>query len=80
MKNVHMLLGLLAGMSSSMPHMAGYGHRINKLLSEPRAPKNYPRMAVSSPEVIAAHNAAVTTRQVRRRQSRPWKIAGKWDA
>ena len=78
--NAHMLLGLLAGMTTSMPAMAGYGNRLDKLLSAPRAPKNYPRMLTSTPEQIAAHNTVVTTRQVKRRAARPWKISKRWDA
>ena len=31
------------------------------------------QMATSSPAEIEAHNKAVTTRQVLRRQTRPWK-------
>lgn len=75
---IPMMLGLLAGMSA-MPGMAGYSKSLNKLLSPPRAPKNYPRMVTSTREEIAAHNKAVTTRQVKRRIARPWKIAANWD-
>lgn len=39
------------------------------LVKEPRRSKVYETMAVSSQAVIAAHNAAVTTRQVLRRRA-----------
>ena len=37
-----------------------------------RERKPYPTMVTSSPEEIAEHNANVTTRQVVRRQTKPW--------
>lgn len=75
-----MMLGLLAGMSAMPARLVGYGKSLNKLFSAPRPPKNYPRMVTSTREEIAAHNEAVTTRQVIRRKTRPWKLAARWDA
>jgi hypothetical protein len=69
------LIAALGGLGVGRPE-----HPISRILSTPRIRRPHPTMAVSSPEVIAEHNRNVRTRQVLRRQSRPWKISARWDA
>jgi len=70
------IFAMVAAMAAGMSHLPIPGFSRRSF----REPKNYPRMVTSTREEIAAHNSAVTTRQVLRRQSRPWKIAKRWDA
>ena len=59
-----MMMGLLAGAETVLPkHM-------RRSFRAVRPAKCYPCMVTSSREEIAAHNAAVTTRQVRRAVAR----------
>lgn len=46
---------------------------IGLALKAPKRIKRYPQMVTSSSEEIALHNKSVTSRQVIRRNTRPWK-------
>lgn len=59
------LIAMMAGMGASVG-----GFKMPAMRTPPRV-RNYPRMAVSPVAEIIAHNSAVQTRQVLRRQNMP---------